>query len=1083
MSTQNNQRKQFTIHFTRVQTSSGKFHTTAKIARTTTTSEKQRGLLHNVYHLKSRLTGDVPSVNNALNAIQPHTVKGRVALSAAKGGYKLTRAVGSAVVKTGLAAESTVLFAADRISPNKQLQVHLTRTQTSNGKYKTNVKFVSNATDFTPQRGVLHKVYHLPDRVKGDKFSLTKKIDSFQPKTAKGVTGKTAVKGTYRFVKASGKLSANAALGAENIALLAKDKVVGKYKQKLKAEMSNQDASKALLTVYGAGKGLKGLVSHVKENKMYRFEKKRLELRKRETKLLDVQIRFGGLFRLRPFSFRIKKADSERSRNRAKFKKRKAVFTADKKKFKAQKQAFKASDKSNISKAKLNRQKADFKAKKKDFQEYKATTNKINSSLKKRKNAQMIITKLTKPRSLISKGVGNVSGKYAEKLRNADNNNDFLALAGATSSTAKSISKTTKKAIRMIATFSESHHAKKFGKQQGRLKQQEYKLKQKKSLKRKKRKRKSVQAEIAQYLRGFVRRTVTVVKSAGVDFGSKFLLALLPIVLFVVVGVDVASLLVSSFISESGWILGTYTADDEQLAEAVHAYTLCARNLNKAVVQCGESNNWKSGLRSAADSSYKQTINGYKETPTTFKYGKSTALNYEPGEYDFDPYVLWSFLSAYYYDFDKADECRSKGKTYSPENWEVTGDTEDLLKALFDTEYTFEFKYISNSRWVPLSTCKLKPTPTVESDGSISYSYHSIFSDTVSQHFTGGNYAYTQYEYRNAPSEIRKFADNNKYIHFDENTLEILDAKNNNARTGWYLQEQTTSIWGEFSDGSSGWRSSFYYTDQYGNLCWGNGEPRTLGIFWGEIGQPSFQDILWCVSPADTNSWNGNLNDVCLVSYYQKNEWKKEVALYYNVKRNCSFEEAAAQMLSNSSHSRERLEFFAVLVGNNEHNCKGNHQCLNSPVSDSMSQIIEKGRIYNGYGYDVENWNSTHCKIKYDPHNGIDISCSPSEQIYAMIDGEVTKIDGDSITIVAKDKKMITSKGSFTITVIYRNVSPTVIEGDILKAGEPIGNATESRQCMSVDNSAFSTNYIHIAVRLQPSVTKSYYTDPRLLIY
>lgn len=83
-----------------------------------------------------------------------------------------------------------------------------------------------------------------------------------------------------------------------------------------------------------------------------------------------------------------------------------------------------------------------------------------------------------------------------------------------------------------------------------------------------------------------------------------------------------------------------------------------------------------------------------KDDPDNWYWGKSFVYDWNP-VYDFDCYKLWSFLCAYYYDFDAADNGDIK-------YWKFKSDTKDLLEDIFNAEYEFVYWYDNKSRWEEL---------------------------------------------------------------------------------------------------------------------------------------------------------------------------------------------------------------------------------------------------------------------------------------------------------------------------------------------------------------------------------------------
>lgn len=112
--------------------------------------------------------------------------------------------------------------------------------------------------------------------------------------------------------------------------------------------------------------------------------------------------------------------------------------------------------------------------------------------------------------------------------------------------------------------------------------------------------------------------------------------------------------------------------------------------MNNNIKLVGDSSKWKNGLKK-----FGVNTRNMKDDPDTWYWGNSSQFNWEPC-YDFDPYKLWCFLCAYYYNFDVSD---NGDITY----WKYSSDTETLLQELFDAEYQFVYWY-DNTRNIPLIT-------------------------------------------------------------------------------------------------------------------------------------------------------------------------------------------------------------------------------------------------------------------------------------------------------------------------------------------------------------------------------------------
>lgn len=930
----------------------------------------------------------------------------------------------------------------------KQIQFEFRREQDKNGRFKTKKRFIlTNDYSRERHRGVIHKAYHLKDRVKGDVPSIERKLNAVNPTTVKGVVGISAAKGAYKFVKTSAKITVKTALIAEDLTLAAKDLGTDKLKQKTKGELegNNIDTAKGAIKI---GNFLRAAQRHFRERRIYKGEKKRFKARTEDFKFI-------------------------RKAPRLMLKEEHGRFLTEKQKYKRFKESYKRADKaktSNVRKAMMFRRKQQYKAAKKEYRVVLRDYLKLDKALVERVEKQWKIKRLSKPHMIPTKILMSATNSYWNKLTTADPDNDIMEAASKTVDATKKAHRAVKSARIKAARHCESKYEKSLHKQQGRFAEREQRLnKPPKKLRAKNdswKNPKRSSETLADYAKRLLASLTKNVKAAVKNAASKLLISMLPMVFFLII-VGMVCMLFLGIFSETEFVLGTYTADDEQLSDAVESYTLIARNFNQAIDEIDDDSvlkSWKKSLKALG-----VNTDDYNTKPASFVYGRSSAFDYEPAEYDFDPYVLWSFLSAYNYDFDESQKCADKGETYEPDYWEMDSAAEDLLKELFYTEYSFEHFYTDSSHWAELSEYNVLPNDEGGREGA----YYTIYYD----------FSHTAFRYRKISSDIKTFAKDG-WIHYDENTLEILNAKDNDKRTGWFLQDQRVSI---------GSRISFYTINQYGQYyCYGTDRERTPCSWAGG------DDIWFCVSPWDSYDFNnsfpnpdevGESEAVCLVSFYQKNKWVNSAQLFYNVRKNCTFKEAAESILSSMSYKSERLEYFNLLVGDDTTSRHGNHQCMQSPVNVNMQELINTGRIYNSFGYDISEWNTTHCGIGHNNHNGLDITCNVGEDIYSMLDGEVKEVSDNSVTVFAEDFELVYSNDKngksrkYDITVTIDNVYPCVAAGDTVAAGEIIGTATNARQCNNADNSGYSTTYIHVLAKIEKSFLHYFYAAPELLIY
>ena len=140
--------------------------------------------------------------------------------------------------------------------------------------------------------------------------------------------------------------------------------------------------------------------------------------------------------------------------------------------------------------------------------------------------------------------------------------------------------------------------------------------------------------------------------------------------------------------------------------------------------------------------------------------------------YDFDTYKLWSFLCAYYYDFDADND-----DIYY---WEFDGDTEDLLEEIFNDEYEFVYWYDNQSRWEELSP----------------YNYWGGGNASSGTYYRAEQDAYIYdgqpYKYRFKPiaitSELSQYEDDDGYLCITDG-YRVLDAQDDYRETGFYIMD------------------------------------------------------------------------------------------------------------------------------------------------------------------------------------------------------------------------------------------------------------------------------------------------------
>lgn len=516
---------------------------------------------------------------------------------------------------------------------------------------------------------------------------------------------------------------------------------------------------------------------------------------------------------------------------------------------------------------------------------------------------------------------------------------------------------------------------------------------------------------------------------------KKFFLCLAIPVIVILLVFGIITMLFSATSSHSGFTLGTYAAQDYDLSEAEKYYTELAYNLNQKIRNVSSSSDWKDGLVD-----FGANRRDLSDTPDEWVWGRSSVYDFDP-VYDFDTYKLWSFLCAYYYDFDADND-----DIYY---WEFDGDTEDLLEEIFNDEYEFMYWYDNQSRWEELSP----------------YNYWGGGNASSGTYYRAEQDAYIYdgqpYRYRFKPiaitSELSQYEDDDGYLCITDG-YRVLDPNDDYRETGFFIMDHR---W------YSGTSHPFYYIDNdTDTFFFMHGGERHDRSFWGWDGT----DTWFLVSPTDTHIWNSSLNDVCMYGYYEKYKWKTECKLYYNVKQNKTFDEVIADKLSSMSHSDERLQYYALLVGAEDSaTMYGNHQTLHNLLPGAT---IRDYSLKREFGYEMTEWNTDSDGL----YQGIKVYCNNGDKLKAPFKGEITDVntDDNKITIRKDDVEYWYDGTGGTerdteVTIANAVLLSGFSEGDTVNDGQEFAKTTAENVNFHIyiDTDGYGWDYI----------------DPRLVLY
>lgn len=987
--------------------------------------------------------------------------------------------------KALLGAETAVLFSKD-LAVNrfvgKELHLKFERVKGKNGKYKTHVKFIRVEASQRP-KGLLHKAFALDRFFEGDKPFQRKNKVRYKPKTKKGRIAYTVAAAPFRaskfVIKQNAKLTKATLLTGETAVMKAGSAGIRHFSRKLRNSSETQDTGKAVLVSITALKKLHGGKNHL------------INYRRQRRKYKNLKQNFKG----------------QKLKNKAV----KRNYKKQKNKIKSERKI----QKNKLKNVKNKKQKIVVKSKIKYQKQLQKSEKKIVKNQKRAKKAAKKQLKKTKPHLIMTPAKQQAKQLTASAWQKAvvtNSDNDFMQAADKITRGAEAVSQATKAVNTKLRKKTEQIQKSRLNKQQNRLK------KQNNSLKKNKRKHiKNNQKKVSQKAAKQVKKAAAKTAKAVADFTKfafKLLGTLLVPILAILMCFVVISLIFTSCSGNSSYILGTYNAQDRYLAQAIEEYTRIAYEFNQNILKCGNSDEWKSGVEA-----FGEDTSGCDDTPNVYKFGRSDKFNAKPF-YDFNEDKLAAFMCAYYYEPDEDGNVT---------NWEWNdSDCKEVIQKLFDTEYAFAWDYESFSGWKQYSTYTF-----YGGGGSSGHSYYTVYLDGMSD---------SRLKPRGIPNEIRAFCDTDGYIHYDYDTLEVLNANDNDERTGYFIQDQRYIITDPngnqnypfysrkvvqksmverfFYDGmihyrtygsrcaildSDGNETGFFITDissqpyEYYRYVWKHGTDSNGNINYENRRKfllPDSTKQMFCVvGNSDTVLWNSTLENICLISFYKKNYWYDQCTLWYTVKNKCTFDKAIETVLSGKDDNGEaRLKFYYVLTQKNKNDRQtyGNHQIMDAPLgSKSLQKLIDDNKIYNYYGYDMQEWNKQHCGIN-ECHKGVDFIADEDDKIYSMIDGTVNWINTDT-----KSVSIITSENvdfwydqpeQREVEVIYSNIKflSSLNEGDEIKMGQYIGKVSKRKRCFNDWDISASKNYLHIEVKV--NYGNSVFTDwasvnPLFLMY
>lgn len=988
-----------------------------------------------------------------------------------------------------------------RVHNKREFQINFVRTQNSKGRFVTKANIVRcESSGEERQKGLLHSLdYSLRNRINGDVPSLAKKINSFKPKTVKGKVFKAAAKTTNFAVHDVGRTAMDVGLAAETLTTATTEAVSKTAVTKGSALLSDMytqqakdDMNRAVIfsgkLVFDSAIGLK---NHFVQRKEANQLKKEFKLKKAELKN----------FKKTTYKPRLKETSLKLSLKKSKFKTVKKSYKQAQRQFLSEKRALNLADKSSVGiENKLNIRTALYKARKAKFKTEKKSLVIATADLKAqkksfkldKKNAQKEF-KLAQPSPAYAKiaeyGAKRLKASAHQKLLSADERNDTLKAVDKSNEIVKM------GANKLYNSYSVKNRLMKKNQQIRKLEKKSYKLQRKsnridnkinhiKSQKAKnkylrksnKLSQKDLQAKKKQ-------NRLKKSKASLVAFStlSSTVLILCIVMLFLITALNGT---LEAIFGNSGWVMGTYTSQDKYLSQAEEYYTKLAFEMNEKVLKVGTEDDWEDGLEE-----FDIDTSDMDDDPDVWIWGNSTKFNYDP-VYDFDTFKLWSYLCAYYFDFNDEDD--------EAAYWKYDGDTEEIIKELFNAEYKFEYYYDNTSRWEELSTY------TIFGGGSGSYgesaSYYTISGDDdYSPKRTTGNSNWTYKIHPiQLPSELNDYLDSDGWLYFKKYNGEyrIVNCNETSGITGnWKLTPYIIPDTRYYVD-SAHTVKPFYYKLDDNKFAFKPSDVEYERDYRYWTNDDHTKDEAWfAVTPNNAKQWNSSIdNNKWLVYYAKKYEWVTDCRLYYNVKQKKTFDKVIESKLKAMDHGSERYKMYKMFLGTAEDSetVRGNHQEFFNPLSGSIQDYIDSGSILNGYGYDMQAWNTKHCGLADDgdSHLGIDITCGYNSRIYAGMDGIIDKIDRDNDCIVIRKNNYnywYDGDGSGKkrdTKIYYYNVSAknSLNEGDSIKKGDYLGLSMPEHKCEDISNDSVGNYYLHLKIEIDTDGYGWDFIDPRLVL-
>ncbi|WP_303161786.1 hypothetical protein [Ruminococcus champanellensis] len=290
---------------------------------------------------------------------------------------------------------------------SKQFQIDFRREQNSRGRFHTRAYIVRGEKEHHSGRGIIHRTVNLKYRVKGDKPSVTRFINSQNPQTIKGHIAKKTAQAVNFAVHDVTQTVVDVGLAAETTAIkvgeTAQREVRNKLKQKYTREAVDDYHKGVFLMGRTAVDAVKGTRNHFKQKKQFQLEQAKYKLKKADNKLFKAKT----------------------------YKPKMAKTKADLKAAKAEYKSKIVRDRSNKLRRAMNKRRLQAYRRSKRELKFERKQQKTEQKFRKKEQAvQRKIAKDSKPTLLILKPVSYSASRMKasawQKAVNEDQDNDFV---------------------------------------------------------------------------------------------------------------------------------------------------------------------------------------------------------------------------------------------------------------------------------------------------------------------------------------------------------------------------------------------------------------------------------------------------------------------------------------------------------------------------------------------------------------------------------------------------------------------------------------------------------------------------------